>query len=442
MTIWNAPVGHKPINAEISLPPSKSLTARALVLSLLAKEPTFITNPLQCRDTDLMLAGIKEFGARVQEQSGGILITPPDSLNPQTGVIECGLAGTVMRFLAPVALLSGHPIHFQGDAAAGDRPMQGLLDALTQLGAKITDMPSPGHLPFTIEGKLTPSDQLQKVNLDAASSSQFVSALLLISPALPFELQIEVNSTLPSIRHVEMTVAEVNACGGAVENIGGESGDWNTRQLHHLWRCKPASLRGGKRSIEPDLTNAGPFLAAAMICGGQVNIPDWPAKTFQAGDAWRQLLTPMGARIYRTRNGGLVCQGNGIIGGIRSDLEALGELTPTLAALCALAVDPSKLTGIGHLRGHETDRLNALETEINRLGGKAHARENYLEIFPSPLHGDLVETYGDHRMAMFAALIGLRVPGVQIADIECVSKTFPSFTATWETMLAGANGTA
>ncbi|MDU6681018.1 MAG: 3-phosphoshikimate 1-carboxyvinyltransferase [Varibaculum cambriense] len=442
MSVWNAPVKSTPLNAVISLPPSKSLTARALVLALLAEEPTLLTNPLRCRDTELMIAGIQEFGAQVDEQAGGLLITPPAKLTPQTGIIECGLAGTVMRFLTPVALLSGRPVRFQGDEAAGARPMKGLLDALTKLGAQFSDIPKPGHLPFTISGQLNASEQLQQLQVDASSSSQFVSALLLISPALPFELQIEVDSVLPSIRHVEMTVAEVNACGGQIENLGGETGDWNTRQIRHLWRCRPACLRGGERHIEPDLTNAGPFLAAAMICGGQVSIPHWPAKTFQAGDAWRQLLTPMGARIYRSPEGSLVCQGNGVIGGTQCDLEAIGELTPTLAALCTLAVEPSKLTGIGHLRGHETDRLTALETEIKRLGGKAKASETTLRISPSPLHGDLVQTYADHRMAMFAALIGLQVPGVRIADIKCVAKTFPDFTATWETMLAGANGSA
>ena len=442
MSVWNAPVKSTPLNAVISLPPSKSLTARALVLALLAEEPTLLTNPLRCRDTELMIAGIQEFGAQVDEQAGGLQITPPAKLTPQTGIIECGLAGTVMRFLTPVALLSGRPVRFQGDEAAGARPMKGLLDALTKLGAQFSDMPKPGHLPFTISGQLNASEQLQQLQVDASSSSQFVSALLLISPALPFELQIEVDSVLPSIRHVEMTVAEVNACGGQIENLGGETGDWNTRQIRHLWRCRPACLRGGERHIEPDLTNAGPFLAAAMICGGQVSIPHWPAKTFQAGDAWRQLLTPMGARIYRSPEGSLVCQGNGVIGGTQCDLEAIGELTPTLAALCTLAVEPSKLTGIGHLRGHETDRLTALETEIKRLGGKAKASETTLRISPSPLHGDLVQTYADHRMAMFAALIGLQVPGVRIADIKCVAKTFPDFTATWETMLAGANGSA
>lgn len=442
MSVWNAPVKSTPLNAVISLPPSKSLTARALVLALLAEEPTLLTNPLRCRDTELMIAGIQEFGAQVDEQAGGLLITPPAKLTPQTGIIECGLAGTVMRFLTPVALLSGRPVRFQGDEAAGARPMKGLLDALTKLGAQFSDMPKPGHLPFTISGQLNASEQLQQLQVDASSSSQFVSALLLISPALPFELQIEVDSVLPSIRHVEMTVAEVNACGGQIENLGGETRDWNTRQIRHLWRCRPACLRGGERHIEPDLTNAGPFLAAAMICGGQVSIPHWPAKTFQAGDAWRQLLTPMGARIYRSPEGSLVCQGNGVIGGTQCDLEAIGELTPTLAALCTLAVEPSKLTGIGHLRGHETDRLTALETEIKRLGGKAKASETTLRISPSPLHGDLVQTYADHRMAMFAALIGLQVPGVRIADIKCVGKTFPDFTATWETMLAGANGSA
>ena len=237
MSVWNAPVKNTPLNAVISLPSSKSLTARALVLALLADEPTLITNPLHCRDTELMIAGIQEFGAQVEEQTEGLLITPPAQLTPQTGVIECGLAGTVMRFLAPVALLSGQPVRFQGDNAASARPMKGLLDALAELGATFSDMPNSGRLPFTISGQLKASEQLQQLKIDASASSQFVSALLLVSPALPFELQIEVDSVLPSIRHVEMTVAEVNSCGGQIENLGGESGDWNTRQIRHLWRC-------------------------------------------------------------------------------------------------------------------------------------------------------------------------------------------------------------
>ena len=442
MTVWTPPLSTQPLNAVVSLPPSKSLTARALVLALLAKDNTFITNPLRCRDTDLMIAGIQEFGASVEEKSGGLLISPPPTISAKTGVIECGLSGTVMRFLAPIALLSGKPVHFQGDKQASTRPMRGLLDALTQLGAKITDAPLPGHLPFTIEGALNDSSQLQQVHLDASDSSQFVSALLLVSPALPFELQIEVDSVLPSIRHVEMTLAQVNACGGKIENISGETGDWDSLQTRHIWRCQPARLCGGEQVIEPDLTNAGPFLGAALACGGQISVPNWPAQTFQAGDAWRYLLSPMGARIYRDSEGTLICQGNGTIGGIQTDLNAIGELTPTLAALCTLAVEPSKLSGIGHLKGHETNRLHALETEINRLGAKAVATETSLQITPGILHGATIETYNDHRMAMFGALIGLRIPDVKIAEIECVTKTFPDFPEIWRAAVAGTNGVA
>ncbi len=198
----------------------------------------------------------------------------------------------------------------------------------------------------------------------------------------------------------------------------------------------PGTIRAVDRNIEPDLSNAAPFLAAAMVTGGRVTIPAWPTDTTQAGAQLREILTQMGAVTELTPTG-LTLTGPDQISGIDINLRDVGELTPVVAAVAALASTPSRLRGIGHLRGHETDRLEALSTEINRLGGKVRAKQNSLRITPAPLHGGQFQTYDDHRMAMAAAVIGLRVPGVQVIDVDTTRKTLPKFTSLWRSMLSG-----
>jgi 3-phosphoshikimate 1-carboxyvinyltransferase len=345
-----------------------------------------------------------------------VAITP----GPLTGggSIDCGLAGTVMRFIPPLAALAGAPVRFDGDPAARRRPMAPLIDALRALGAEVDDG-GRGALPFTVTGRGGLAGG--RVAIDASASSQFLSALLLAGPRCERGVEAVAAGHLPSEPHARMTLAALRAFGAqaSAEPPGWRSG---------------GHLTGRARAVEPDVSNAAPFLAAALAAGGRVRVPGWPAATTQAGDRLRDYLRAFGGRV-EWWEGTLTVTGDGRPCGADLDLAEAGELTPVLAALATLADSPSRLTGIGHLRGHETDRLAALATEIRRFGGSAEELEDGLAITPGALHGATAKTYGDHRMAAFAAVIGAAVPGVKIEDIATTAKTYPGFAAAWAAFL-------
>jgi 3-phosphoshikimate 1-carboxyvinyltransferase len=426
---WSAPVATGPLNAVVSLPGSKSLTNRELVLSALASEPTLLTSPLQSRDSSLMIAALRLLGTQIDELDNGDLKVIP-AVFDRAASIDCGLAGTVMRFLPPLSVLARGDIRFDGDLAARRRPMNTTIDSLRALGVSVTDE-GASALPFTVHG--TGAVSGGEVTIDASASSQFVSGLLLA--AAKFENGITLKHDgehLPSMPHIEMTL-------DCLEKRGVRVSTANLDGIKGLpeWRVEPGEIRGGTFAIEPDLSNAGPFLAAAMVAGGSVTITGWPDSTTQVGDEFDGILQQMGAKIERT-DAGLTISGTGQIHGIDIDLSIGGELTPVIAALAAIADSPTVIRGVAHLRGHETDRLAALAAEINRIGGIARETPDGLEIDPSDnLHGALWETYEDHRMATAGAIIGLRVPGIQVEDIKTTSKTMPDFDKLWLNMLEG-----
>ena len=420
---WPAPVAKGPIHAEVALPGSKSLTNRELVLSALASEPTLLVSPLKSRDSHLMVEALRSLGTQITElESGDLLVTP--AAFDKRAKIDCGLAGTVMRFVPPVAALSTAHIHFDGDEAARRRPMHVTISSLRDLGVVVDDR--DGALPFLIKG--TGSVEGGELTIDASASSQFVSGLLLA--AARFENGITLRHEgdhLPSLPHIEMTLDCLRKRGVKVSSPETT-----------VWKVEPGEISGGRVAIEPDLSNAGPFLAAAMVAGGSVTIPGWPDSTTQVGDEFDGILQKMGAKISRNEKG-LTISGDGKIHGITIDLSIGGELAPVVAALAAIADSPSRITGIAHLRGHETDRLAALATEINRIGGICRETEDGLEIDPSDnLQGALWQTYEDHRMATAGAIIGLRVPGIEIEDIKTTSKTMPTFDKLWLEMIGTA----
>lgn len=426
---WIAPVASGPLNAVVSLPGSKSLTNRELVLSALASEPTLLTAPLASRDSSLMIDALRLLGAEIEVLRNGDLMVTPATFD-RSASIDCGLAGTVMRFVPPISVLSKGNVHFDGDLAARRRPMNTTIDSLRALGVDVTDE-GASALPFTVHG--TGSVTGGSVTIDASASSQFVSGLLLAAARFENGLALQHDGEhLPSMPHIEMTLDCLEKRGVKVStsNLDGKGG-------LPTWRVEPGSIDGGTFAIEPDLSNAGPFLAAAMVAGGSVTITGWPDSTTQVGDEFDGILQQMGAKIERTE-AGLTITGTGEIHGIDIDLSIGGELTPVIAALAAIADSPTVIRGVAHLRGHETDRLAALATEINRIGGIARETADGLEIDPSDnLHGALWETYEDHRMATAGAIIGLRVPGVQVEDIKTTSKTMPDFDKLWLKMLEG-----
>ncbi|MBE1587452.1 3-phosphoshikimate 1-carboxyvinyltransferase [Nonomuraea angiospora] len=420
---WPAPTAASPVTATVPLPGSKSVTNRALVLAALADGPGVVRRALRSRDADLMASALRALGATLEpadESAAGVdwHVTP----GPIRGgaSIDAGLAGTVMRFVPPVAALADGPVSFDGDPHARKRPMGPILDALRSLGARIDN----DALPFTISGPLAGGE----VTLDASGSSQFVSGLMLTAARFEKGITIRhVGPPVPSQPHIEMTVEMLRAAGVTVDDSESD-----------VWRVEPGPIAARDMTVEPDLSNAAPFLAAALVTGGTVTIPTWPERTTQPGDALRGLLTAMGATVTRSPDGAdLVVTGRptGEVTGIDADLHEVGELTPTIAALAALATTPSRIRGIAHLRGHETDRLAALATEINRLGGDAEETADGLIIRPRPLHGGTFHSYDDHRMATAGAVIGLRVPGVEVENIATTAKTLPEFVRMWTGML-------
>ena len=416
MSQWSAPTVDEPVHATVELPGSKSITNRALVLAALASGPSTSTGTLRSRDTDLMMAALQALGTGIEIDDDGttVRVTPAPW---HAAAVDCGLAGTVMRFLPPAATMASGVVEFDGDAQARTRPLDTILDALRDLGADVDG----DALPFTLRG--TGALRGGDVTIDASGSSQFVSGLLL--SAARFERGVTVahrGGSLPSMPHIEMTVQMLRTAGVAV-TVGDES-----------WTVAPGPIAPVNWSIEPDLSNATPFLAAAAVTAGAVSVPRWPATTTQPGDAIRAILARMGATAD-LRDGTLTVTGPDRLRGIDIDLHDVGELTPTVAALAALAETPSTLRGIAHLRGHETDRLAALRTEINALGGKVIETDDGLDITPAPLRGGVWNSYADHRMATAGAILGLRVPGVVVDDVETTAKTLPGFTDLWHGML-------
>ena len=420
--LWVAPVAMHALNATVALPGSKSLTNRELVLSALANEPTLLVKPLHSRDSALMIEALKRLGTEIEQKpNGDLLITPHELVGPAT--IDCGLAGTVMRFVPPLAALATGDVKFDGDAAARRRPMRTTIESLRALGVEVSDE-GTGSLPFTVHA--TGSVEGGEHSIDASASSQFVSGLLLAAARFKSGLTLKHNGDhLPSLPHIEMTLDTLAKRGVAVSN-----------PTPTTWRVEPGKIAGGEIVIEPDLSNAGPFLAAAMVAGGSVTIADWPSTTTQVGDEFDGILQQMGAIVTRS-DAGLTVTGTGVIHGIDIDLSIGGELTPVIAALAALADSTTRISGVAHLRGHETDRLAALATEINRIGGKATETADGLIIEPSELHGAVWHTYEDHRMATAGAIIGLRVSGIEVEDITTTAKTMPDFSKLWLAMLAG-----
>lgn len=416
-TSWLAPTADAPVRATVTLPGSKSVTNRALVLAALAEQPSTVRRPLRARDTTLMAAGLRALGAGVDDSGADWRVTPAPL---HGGDVDCGLSGTVMRFLLAVAPLAEGTVRFDGDAAARARPLGDLAGALRALGASVEG----DHLPVSVAGTgVLPGGD---VTLDASASSQFVSALLLAGCRYDKGVTVNhVGPSLPSAPYVDMTLRMLADAGVAAEPLGADS-----------WRVEPGRPRGGDVTVEPDLVNAIPFLAAALLTGGEVCVADWPVRPLQAGDRMLAVLEALGGTTA-PGDGGRVLRGGDGVRGADLDLHDVSELVPTVAVLACFADKATRIRGVAHIRGHETDRLAALATTLNDLGGRVAETADGLTIEPAALHGGVFPTYGDHRLATAGALAGLRVPGVELDDVSVTTKTLPDFPGLWREMLSG-----
>jgi 3-phosphoshikimate 1-carboxyvinyltransferase len=418
---WLAPHRDTPFVGDVLVPGSKSLTNRVLILAALGDGPSVITRPLGSRDTNLMAAALTSLGATIERDGMTWTVTPPAATGTEPVTVDCGLAGTVMRFVPLLAALGSAPVTFDGDEHARVRPMATTIATLRSLGVQVDD-DGRGALPFTVRatGGVTGGE----IEVDASASSQFVSALLLVGSRFEKGLDLRhTGSSLPSMPHIEMTVAELRRRGVRIDT------DEPAR-----WVVHPGPIAALDVEIEPDLSNAGVFIAGALVTGGSVRIRNWPRDTDQAGDAWRDIVPTFGGTVAED-GADLVFSAGPALQGVELDLHDVGELTPVIAAMAALAEGPSRLTGVAHLRGHETDRLAALVAEINRLGGDAEELADGLLIRPRPLHGDTFRTYDDHRMAHAAVVLGLRVPGLLVENVVTTIKTYPNFAPVWERLM-------
>lgn len=426
---WSAPVAGSPVEATVRVPGSKSLTNRWLVLAALADAPCTLRHPLRSRDTEHMVEALRSLGVEVRtdDEDAWVVGAGREGGDDRPTLrgdvrVDCGQAGTVMRFVPPLAALADGPVRFEGHPSALARPVGPVLEALRDLGVRVEDE-GRGTLPFTVQGPPIRSTSGTTVRMDASASSQFVSALLLAGAALPDGVTVEhTGDRLPSLPHITMTLDVLARVGVQVD-----------RPSPTRWVVHPGRIPGFEVTVEPDLSSAAPFLALAAVTGGTVRVPDWPAATTQPGARMREVLTSFGARTELV-DGGLVARGaeDGVLSGVDLDLGEVGELTPVVAALATLARGPSRLRGVGHLRGHETDRLAAIATEVRRLGAGAEETDDGLEIRPAALRPATLETYHDHRMAMFAAVVGSRLPGTLVHDVGTAAKTFPGFHLVWE----------
>ena len=420
--MWSAPFrASKPISGAINIPGSKSVTNRALVLSALASSPSTLRRGLRSRDTDLMIKALSSLGVKIEIEEDLWKITPAPLMGPAG--IDVGNAGTVMRFLPPLASLAKGLISFDGDLRSHQRPLAPVIKALESLGVSIEHQ-GRYSLPLVINGAgyITGGE----VEIDASASSQFLSSLLLVAPLMKQGLRIKnIGRSLPSKPHIEMTIAMLAQYGAVVDT-----------SIDNQWSVEPTTLSGVDLVIEPDLSNAAVFMAAPILCGGEVIIKDWPRKTTQPGDQLRQIFSEMGGEIDFVDQG-LRVRSSGQIRGIDIDLGDVGELTPVIAALASLADSPSYLRGIGHLRLHETDRLSALKNELTALGAEVLEEESALRINPKPMKAGVFHTYDDHRLATAGALIGLAVEGVEVENIETTGKTITNFPALWSQLLNG-----
>lgn len=434
---WTAPTATSRLDARVQLPGSKSLTNRALLLAALADGGSTLHRPLRSRDTRIMVEGLRSLGAAIRETPGDGRFGPDLAIapGPVTGgaSIDCGLAGTAMRFLPIVAALGDGPVAFDGDPHARERPMAETIASLRALGVRVDA--DEARLPFTVHGARGPggpgSVRGGELEVDASASSQFVSALLLVAARFDEGLTLHHRgSRLPSLPHIEMTLDALRQRGVDARRVGDAS-----------WRVEPGAIAALDERIEPDLSNAAPFLAAVVAVGGRVVLDGWPAETTQVGAMLPELLEPFGA-TSRLSDGSLTVEAvGGAIPGASLDMHAAGELAPTIIALGALASGPVEVTGIGHIRGHETDRIRALVDDIAALGGVASALPDGIRVEPAPLAGGPWRAFDDHRIATAGAVVGLRVPGVEVDDIGATAKTIPEFPELWAAMLAGPDGT-
>ncbi len=399
------------VRGTVRVPGSKSITNRALVCAALADGPSMLVNASDSDDTALMINGLDQLGILVRREADGLVIEGKGGrLFPPKFPIPVGNAGTTLRFLLSLASLAPGEVTFEASPRMMERPITDLLDALQALGVA-TAMDESLSRYRVAGGSLAGG----RTTVATDKSSQFLSSLLLVSPYARDEVQIDLAGEMSSAPYVRMTLRVMEAFGiqAGRNNDGG-------------YRITPARYRGSQYPVESDMSGASYFAGAVAIAGGEVRFPGLPSPSIQGDSEFLTLLESMGCTVLH-EGSETVVRGKGALRGIDVDMNAIPDMVPTLAAVALFAEGTTRIRRIGHLRFKESDRLSALGEELGKLGARVRTTGESVEIEPATLHGALLDTHDDHRLAMSFAIIGLRIPGVQIDNPQCVKKSFPGF---------------
>ena len=409
-----------PIDATVEVPGSKSITNRALVAAALASGRSVLSRALSADDTAAMAAALARLGIGVERDaaSGDVVVDGGcERLRPGPVELDARLSGTTARFLLPVLALGRGRYRLDGLAALRARPMAPGLRALRDLGVEVVEEGEPGHLPVTVVGAELAGGT---VRVPGAVSSQFVSGLLLAGPATRRGVRVELEQPVVSRPYLGLTLATMEAFGAEVDGDVERGVD-----------VAPGGYRARRHAIEPDASSASYFFAAAVVCGGRVRVPGLGRQSAQGDLAFVDVLEAMGADVRR-EDGFVEVRSGPSLSGVDVDMADLSDTAQTLAAVAVFASSPTRVRGIGFIRAKETDRIAAVVSELRRCGIRAEEHGDGFTVHPGLPRPAVIETYDDHRMAMSFTLLGLRAPGIEIADPGCVGKTFPGFFAAVE----------
>jgi 3-phosphoshikimate 1-carboxyvinyltransferase len=404
-----------PPDSTVTVPGSKSVTNRAILIGGLAAGSTTIRGLLVADDTEAMIDAVSELGAEIVRSPNRIDIVGIAGRIPRAGSIFARRSGTTARFVAPVLAFAPGPWTLEGDPQLASRPMEDLYRALESVGAHVQRAVGDLSLPVIINGPI----KRTTLAISGSTTSQFLSGLLLAAPLAAHGMTIEVDGDRKSKPYIDLTVRTMREFGAHIDESESE------------YRVAPGGYVGREMAVEPDASTASYFYAAAAVTGGRVRVSGLSRASIQGDIGFVDLLAAMGVSVTEDDNG-IVVSGSGRLAGITVDASNMPDIVPTLAVVAAFASSRTVVTGVGFTRGHESDRVGGLVAELVRCGVEAREEEDGLVIEPGAPHGARVHTHSDHRMAMAFAVLGLVVPGVELDDPQCVDKTFPEFFETLE----------
>lgn len=405
---------HEGVHATFFAPPSKSLTHRAFIIGALADNDSVIHQPLYAEDTIVTRNALIAWGVQFIDTGKGVEIrgTGGSLRCPLGSRIDMHDSGTSMRFCTSIALLCHTPVILDGSPRMRQRPIGPLVQALNSIGGEITYLGRAGYPPLCIVGAIRGGE----IVISGRESSQYISSILLAAPYAEEDIIIQCDTEPVSRAYIDTTLSIMIRFGAVCRRA-----DYLSYYVQSGQRYRSAEY-----VVEGDFSSAAYFLAISAICGGSIFVKGLDPFSSQGDRVFPDLLAAMGCTV-RWRKDGVEVTREGPLEGVTVDMSSTPDIVQTLCMVAACALSSTTITGVGHLRLKESDRLQAIAQVLNKFGAKAEITDDTITIFPGSLHGCIIDPNNDHRTAMSAAILGLGVGGVSILQAECVNKSFPEF---------------